>query len=142
VPYQKAPEKQIGVIALFHELIGRQRLGVPPLHTVLSGVISDNDELAYIGPPNGKPPVHVLYAFSASQIVDQLEREESTAEAVGLAVVWRLDEQALSKRGVDVEPVAAGKRNANGATHQLILRGLGGREVVSLLVLRSLKTNG
>lgn len=132
IPYLKEPDKRSGVIAIFHELVALPDGPLPKLRTLKTSVFTLEDSLIYKGNPNGVPPMHVLFGFDIDDIVADLEREDGRARTAQLAVVW--DE--TSKRGLQMRPVK--RRGADGATHELMLRGIAHRDAMRVIVLRSL----
>jgi hypothetical protein len=132
LPYLKEPEEPVGVMALFHELLGRGGGGLPLLRTLRSGVFGDTDSLIYIGNPNGLPPRHVLFAEDACQLVETLEDDEQRTETINLAVLWRLDSDYLEEQGIEHSEVTD---RDSGATHELVLAGVGDMQELEVVVL-------
>jgi hypothetical protein len=135
VPYLKEPEKRTGVIAVFHELLARRGSPIPAFQTLRTGVFANEDALAYLGTPNGDLPLHMLFGVTAGEIVDQLEQEDLSSATAGLAVIWRIDDDELSRRGVEVTTCTSSEI---GATHELLLR-VGARTSIPLIVLSALR---
>jgi hypothetical protein len=131
VPYLKQPDEALGVLALYHELISGSDPVVPRLKTLRTGVFRGTDALAYAGTPNGKDPLHVLFALDVKNLINQLEDDERSAETVSLAVIWRLDWDYLNQVSIGVEEAAAD----DVASHQLVLGGIGGRDALDALIL-------
>jgi hypothetical protein len=131
LPYLKEPKETVGVMAVFHEVLG-QGDGLPLLRTLRSGVFGETDSLVYVGNPNGEPPRHVLFAEDASKLVETLEDDEQRTETVNLAVLWKLDADYLDRQGIEYATVAG--RNS-GATHELALAGVGDMHNLEVIVL-------
>lgn len=115
LPYLKEPTRWVGVLALFHELLGKGGV-LPKLRTLQNGVFTDDrDALVYVGDPNGNVPLHTFYGRTLADVFATLERLDG-ADTAGLAVVWELDEAMLARRGIEADELEA---SANGATHVL-----------------------
>jgi histidine kinase/DNA gyrase B/HSP90-like ATPase len=132
LPYLKDPDKAVGVMALFHELLGRGAPGLPLLRTLRTGVFGRTDSLIYVGNPNGEPPRHVVFAKDSHDLIRLLEDDEERTETVNLAVLWTLGSAYLEKTGVEYEEV---KGRETGATHQLSLAGRGEKDDLEVVVL-------
>lgn len=132
LPYIKAPAEAVGVLALFHELLGAGTYEVPLLRTLQSGVFGETDSLIFLGEPNGVPPRHVLFAADAKALIELLENEEQRTETVDMAVVWDLDEQYLEGQGIDHQEA---RNTHTGTTHLIELAGIGGKDTLELMVL-------
>lgn len=132
IPYFKMPEEPVGVLALFHELLGSGEYGLPLLRTLRSGVFGETDSLIYVGEPNGNAPRHVLFAHDSEELIENLEDDEQRTETVTLAVLWHLNSEYLNSQGIEWEEAADA---ATGATHVIRLAGIGGRDELELVVL-------
>jgi hypothetical protein len=132
LPYIKAPAEAVGVLALFHELLGAGRYQVPLLRTLQSGVFGETDSLIFLGEPNGVPPRHVLFAADARALIELLENEEQRTETVDMAVVWELDGQYLESQGIEHREA---RDTHTGTTHLIELAGIGGKDTLELMVL-------
>jgi hypothetical protein len=122
---------------LFHELVGHGNGYLPALRTLQTGLF-DNTSDSIILPAEGdqEEAMHVLFGTTLRDILGDLEREDSSATSASLAVVWDADSKHLGKRTVEVVPVE--DKHPRGATHRLILHGLGGHEELPVIVLRTL----
>ncbi len=134
VPYLKAPSSRAGVVALFHELVAARLKPLPPLRTLQTGTFSEDDELIYIGDPNGVPPLHVLFGLRAADVVKDIEAAGGLARTAKLAVVWDLAPKALAALGVEVIEAVGGD---DGATHVLLLRGVAGLDELRVLAIET-----
>jgi hypothetical protein len=133
LPYLKEPTRWVGVLSLFHEMLG-QGGALPSLRTLRDGVFTDDrDALLYIGSPNGAMPLHVVYGHTMNDIFSTLGRLEGS-DTVGLAVVWELDERALLKRGVDAVEV---NNLPSGATHVLSMHRQFDLETLPVIALKT-----
>ncbi|HKO39125.1 MAG TPA: ATP-binding protein [Solirubrobacterales bacterium] len=137
VPYAKAPQEELGVLALFHELLGHGNGYLPPLRTLHTGLFTDTTDSILL-PVDGGPEeaLHVLFGTHLGSIMGDLEREDGSAASADLAVVWDADAKYLGKRAVEVERVEGD--NPHGATHLLQLHGAGGLEDLQVIALRTL----
>ena len=138
VPYLKRPAKRLGVMALFHELLSLSDGPLPRLRTLQTGVFGADDSLMYVGEPNGQRPLHVLFGFRASDILDQLESEDISSVTADLGVVWSIDTRVIESRGVTAEETDP---EEDGATHTLRLHGIGDRQDIRVVVLQSIAEN-
>ncbi len=133
VPYLKEPTRWVGVLALFHELLGKGGV-LPKLRTLQHGVFTDDrDALVYVGDPNGAAPLHVLYGHTLTDIFASLTRLDG-AEKPGLAVVWDLGAHSLDSRGIEAEEVTA---EASGATHVLRMHRQFDLDALPVVVLKT-----
>jgi hypothetical protein len=132
LPYLKQPDKPRGVVALFHEMLARNGV-VPPMRTLTSGVFRQSDALMFLpgADPGNDQPLHVLFALRPTELVEELEREERTG-TVTLGVLWTLDDEELTASKIDVSDAEDGP---DGATHELLLRGLARRQRLRVIVL-------
>jgi hypothetical protein len=135
IPYLKTPDSRSAVVAIFHELLARDRSVLPEMRTLRTGVFFEDDSLIYLGQPNGLPPLHVLFAMRAADLVRQLEVSGSTARTASLAVVWEIGESALAERGVQVDELRGAD---DGATHVLLLRGVANLDELRIIGLKAL----
>jgi hypothetical protein len=135
IPYLKAPDTRAAVVAIFHELLARDNRLLPEMRTLSTGVFFEDDSLIYLGEPNGKQPLHVLFSMRAADLVRQLELSGTTARTAHLAVVWEIGLSALAARGVEV---AEAEDRADGATHVLLLRGVANLDELRVIGLKAL----
>lgn len=135
IPYLKTPDSRSAVMAIFHELLARDRSVLPKMRTLRTGVFFDDDSLIYLGEPNGVAPLHVLFAMRAADLVRQLEISGSTARTANLAVVWEIGESDLAERGVQVAELQGAD---DGATHVLLLRGVASLDELRIIGLKAL----
>jgi hypothetical protein len=135
VPYLKQPDKPSGVVALFHEMLARNGV-VPSMRTLTSGVFRPSDALMFLpeAEPSDDEPLHVLFALRPTELIEELEREERTG-TVTLGVLWTLEDAALAESKIDISKA---KDGTDGATHELLLRGLGRRQLLRVIVLDQL----
>ena len=137
VPYLKRPQEQLGVLALFHELVGRGNGYLPPLRTVQTGLFADTSDSIVLPIQGGrKDAMHVLFGTHLGEIMRDLERDDGSAASADLAVVWDADAKRLGKRAVEVEKIDG--RDSHGATHMLQLHGAGGLEELPVISLQTL----
>ncbi|MBA2527358.1 MAG: hypothetical protein H0V18_16485 [Pyrinomonadaceae bacterium] len=123
-------------MAVFHELLASAGSSMPLLRTLRSAPFRSTDALIFSGQPNGLPPLHVLFAVGAEELVDQLDRDEHGLATIDMAVLWRLTEDELEGAGIAAEVV---DQDDIPATHRLLLYGHGGgREGLDVLVLEHL----
>jgi hypothetical protein len=131
--------ESLGVMALFHEMVASRASGSVDLRTLRTEVFSKSDALIYLGQPNGVAPQHVLFAADSRELIDALESDEQRTETVSLAVLWELDESFLEEQGISHVRV---QNRKTGATHELELAGIGGKESLDLLVLSETLLDG
>ena len=137
VPYLKHPREQLGVLALFHELVGRGNGYLPPLRTVQTGLFTDTSDSIVLPVEGGREDaMHVLFGTHLGEIMGDLERDDGSAASADLAVVWDADAKRLGKRAVEVERLDI--QDSRGATHMLALHGAGGLEELPVISLRTL----
>lgn len=137
VPYLREPNEHLGVLALFHELVSHGNGYLPALRTLQTGLFENSSD-SIILPARGDQTkaMHVLFGTTLRDILGDLEREDSSAASASLAVVWEGDSAHLGKRAVEIVPVEG--EHPQGATHRLLLHGLGGHEELPVIVLRKL----
>ena len=137
VPYLREPKEQLGVLALFHELVGQGNGYLPALRTLQTGLF-DNASDSIILPARGgqKKAMHVLFGTTLRDILSDLEREDGSAASASLAVVWDADQKQLGKLAIEIVPING--KHVWGATHRLLLHGAGGHEELPVIVLRAL----
>lgn len=111
MPYLKVPQNREGVAAVFHELVATPKSPIN-MYTLRTGIIGEDDELAYPAAPNGEPPLHVLYGPDLKDVLEQLRRDERLGETVRLAVIWSLGAAPVQVEAVDDE---------GPATHEALL---------------------
>lgn len=137
VPYLREPKEQLGVLALFHELVGRGNGYLPALRTLQTGLFDNTGDSIILPAKGGRQnAMHVLFGTTLRDIIGDLEREDGSAASASLAVVWDADSKQLGKRAVEILPTAG--KDPQGATHRLLLHGLGGLEELPLIALRTL----
>lgn len=135
IPYLKEPGEKLGVVSVFHELIGANAGGVPRLRTLRSGLFAEDDALAYVDELNGHAPLHILFGYDVGELLQSIEREDGTGRTADLGVIWSSDLGSASGRGIQVVPASP---SADRATHELMLGGIGDRESLRLIVLNEL----
>lgn len=135
VPYLKEPDKPGGVVALFHEMLAANGV-IPSMRTLTSGVFRPTDALMFLPESDieDDEPLHVLFAVRPTDLVEELEREERTG-TVALGVLWTLEDEALTKSKIQVRKA---RKGSDGATHELVLRGLASRQRLRVVVLDEL----
>jgi hypothetical protein len=138
LPYLKLPGEGVGVLAVFHEALGSGDFELPELRTLASGVYGSTDALMYLGQPNGEPPRHVLFAEDSRELIKLLESDEQRTETVTLAVLWDLAPDYLDSQGIAHAEVSG---RDSGATHELVMGGVGDHGNLEVLVLAE-KLNG
>lgn len=133
LPYLKEPTRWVGVLALFHELLGKGGI-LPNLRTLQNGVFTDDrDALLYVGNPNGVMPLHTLYGRTLADVFATLERIDG-AETAGLGVVWEVDDATLNRRGIEADEVEG---SADGATHVLRMHRQFDLDTLPLIALKT-----
>jgi hypothetical protein len=130
VPYRKRPGEPIGVLALFHELLGRGNGYLPSLGTLQTGVLRAETDSIVV--PGDGEPLHVLFAASGPALLKELAREDGTAQTAQLGVVWNLQDQKLREQGIEVRETDPG---IDGATHELELFELAGISLLRVIEL-------
>lgn len=134
VPYLKVPTSRTDVLSLLHEMLGAGSSALPHIRTIQSGVFAGTDSLVYLG-SNTERALHVLIGLDARDILADLERDDLSGHSADVGIVWRIDLNRISRRGVDVEPTDG---DPLGSTHRLLLRGVGDREEFPIIVLETL----
>lgn len=135
VPYRKRPLEPTGVLALFHEVLSHGNGYLPALRTLQTGILKrPNDSIVLDGKDAAR---HVLFSFSVSDLVKQLEAhadDESSPRTADLAVVWNIDQAQLAQLTIEATPVDGG---TDGATHELRFGGLGGIDRLRVVALET-----
>lgn len=148
VPFAKAPDREAGVAAIFHELLGARSDRLPELHGITTGVLGSSDLLASNGggswTGNGTEALHVVFGLDQIDVLKIFDSGTGAAETVELAVLWRL----LSQDEDEDSPVAQitvekiEEVDGSGVTHLLHFSGLGGRDVPLRVIVLSNEADG
>ena len=126
MPLMKVPDRRATVAALFHELLAAPDGPLPTLRPLVTDIFDPLDALIYVGQPNGKRPLHVVFAKDHADLLTMFDEGTVEADLIDLAVIWSLDSDHEDAGRIGVAPVT--NDEGDGATHTLAFAGLGGRE--------------
>jgi hypothetical protein len=127
LPLMKVPDRRTTVVALFHELLAVPGSPLPVLRPLVTEVFDPLDALVYIGQPNGRRPLHVVFAIDHADLLAMFDDGTLEADLIDLAVVWTLESDDADAHRIAI--AAAAPDRGDGATHTLAFAGLGGREL-------------